>query len=128
MNLTPLIAWSERAGKETIKYFYDDNGALIAKIIDSENGTSAGTKPKVKSDDHSKLSFQNLSQTDIWNSELFNRLRIQHLEGRRKNHPVCSKCGQLTHCLADNIDAYRSDLLFKFIAYVNNSKTLTNGL
>ena len=56
------------------------------------------------------------SLKDIWDSELFNRLRIQHLEGRRKNQPVCSNCGQLTHCLPDNIDAYRTDLLPKVLA------------
>ncbi|MDR3630584.1 MAG: radical SAM/SPASM domain-containing protein [Desulfocapsaceae bacterium] len=48
---------------------------------------------------------------EIWNSREFNRLRIDHLEGRRREMTVCSHCGQLTHCLPDNIDAYRQELL-----------------
>ena len=55
---------------------------------------------------------------DIWNSEKMNALRLQHLEGRRKENHVCSKCGQLTHCLPDNIDQYRNDLLPKFKHYL----------
>ena len=50
---------------------------------------------------------------DIWNSTAMNNHRFLHLEGRRKQHPVCSKCGQLSHCLPDNIDEYREELLCK---------------
>jgi radical SAM protein with 4Fe4S-binding SPASM domain len=53
---------------------------------------------------------------EIWNSEAFNRLRMQHLEGKRQQNPVCSRCGQLTHCLPDNIDSYRAELLPKVSA------------
>ena len=28
---------------------------------------------------------------------------------------VCSQCGQLSHCLPDNIDSYRADLLPRFL-------------
>lgn len=52
----------------------------------------------------------------VWNSESMNRLRLQHLEGRRKENPVCGNCGQLSHCLPDNIDPYRQELLAKFKA------------
>ena len=52
---------------------------------------------------------------EIWNSVAFNRLRIQNLKGKRMEHPVCSKCGQLTHCLPDNIDPYQKELLTKVI-------------
>jgi len=58
----------------------------------------------------------------IWDSDFFNTLRIQNLEGRRMEHPICSHCGQLTHCLPDNIDEYRSELLLKFIAHANYLK------
>jgi radical SAM protein with 4Fe4S-binding SPASM domain len=51
---------------------------------------------------------------EIWNSKEFNKLRIQHLEGKRSENPICSQCGQLTHCLPDNIDDYRDNLLRKF--------------
>lgn len=56
------------------------------------------------------------SLLEIWNSQEFNELRLLHLQGERKQHPVCSKCGQLTHCLPDNIDAYAADLLPKLAA------------
>lgn len=52
---------------------------------------------------------------EIWNSEAFNRLRIQNLKGQRMEHQVCSQCGQLTHCLPDNIDPYQKELLAKVI-------------
>jgi len=43
-----------------------------------------------------------------------NSLRLQHLEGRRRQNGVCGNCGQLSHCLPDNIDPYRTLLLAKF--------------
>ena len=43
-----------------------------------------------------------------------NALRLQHLEGRRRQNGVCGNCGQLSHCLPDNIDAHRLALLDKF--------------
>lgn len=54
------------------------------------------------------------SMRAIWNSDRMNALRLMHLEGKRRGHPVCGSCGQLTHCLPDNIDAHRVDLLHKF--------------
>ena len=56
------------------------------------------------------------SMKEIWNSERMNALRLQHLEGRRKQNGVCGSCGQLSHCLPDNIDAHRPALLEKFKA------------
>jgi len=53
----------------------------------------------------------------VWHSKKMNALRRQHLEGRRAQNPVCSKCGQLTHCLPDNIDSFRAELLPKFLEY-----------
>lgn len=60
------------------------------------------------------------STKSIWHSEKMNALRLQHLEGRRKENPVCSQCGQLTHCLPDNIDSFRSELLPFFREYAGN--------
>lgn len=51
---------------------------------------------------------------EIWDSERMNALRLQHLEGRRRENGVCGNCGQLSHCLPDNIDAHRPMLLEKF--------------
>ncbi len=55
------------------------------------------------------------SLKEIWESEeLFNH-RINHLRGKRKENPVCGKCGQLSHCLPDNIDPYVSELEQKLL-------------
>lgn len=47
----------------------------------------------------------------IWNGEAMHRNRIAHLQGRRKDDPTCAVCGQLSHCLPDNIDSYAGMLL-----------------
>ncbi len=54
------------------------------------------------------------SMKEIWNSAAMNALRLQHLEGRRRQNGVCGNCGQLSHCLPDNIDAHRLTLLARF--------------
>ena len=54
------------------------------------------------------------SMKAIWNSDAMNLLRLQHLDGRRQQNHVCGNCGQLSHCLPDNIDAHRPMLLEKF--------------
>ena len=48
-----------------------------------------------------------------------NALRLQHLEGRRRQNGVCGNCGQLSHCLPDSIDAHRLALLKKFKALIS---------
>jgi radical SAM protein with 4Fe4S-binding SPASM domain len=58
------------------------------------------------------------SLRQIWNSDKMNALRLQHLEGRRCENKVCGSCGQLTHCLPDNIDDHRDMLLERFRAKV----------
>ncbi|MCF7986864.1 MAG: radical SAM protein [Methylovulum sp.] len=63
----------------------------------------------------------------IWHGEPMNALRRQHLEGKRLNNPVCSQCGQLSHCLPDNIDAFREELLVKFNQYAGESLGVIPG-
>jgi len=58
------------------------------------------------------------SLPEIWHSLTMNELRIANLEGRRMKHPVCSHCGQLTHCLPDNIDGYREQLILQMKTYL----------
>jgi hypothetical protein len=53
-----------------------------------------------------------------------NALRLQHLEGRRRQNGVCGNCGQLSHCLPDNIDAHRLVLLDKFKKLVPVNRTV----
>lgn len=62
-----------------------------------------------------------MSIKSIWNSESMNALRLQHLKGERCKNPVCGQCGQLSHCLPDNIDQYTSTLLPKFIEHVGGA-------
>jgi radical SAM protein with 4Fe4S-binding SPASM domain len=59
---------------------------------------------------------RNQSLKSIWTSGEMNALRLQHLVGRRKENPVCADCGQLSHCLPDNIDTYGETLLARFHA------------
>jgi MoaA/NifB/PqqE/SkfB family radical SAM enzyme len=51
------------------------------------------------------------SVREIWNGPLLHDYRKMHLEMQRKKHPVCGSCGQLSHCLPDDIDAYAQTLL-----------------
>jgi MoaA/NifB/PqqE/SkfB family radical SAM enzyme len=60
------------------------------------------------------------SLRDIWiGNPLFNH-QMAHLNGQRKKSPVCSVCGQLSHCLPDNIDSYSSILIEK----ITKSRTI----
>lgn len=68
------------------------------------------------------------SLADIWVSDKMNALRHQHLEGKRCENQVCSNCGQLTHCLPDNIDAYRDDVRETFSkAFPKNNTIIAPG-
>jgi radical SAM protein with 4Fe4S-binding SPASM domain len=48
---------------------------------------------------------------DIWNGEALFEYRKMHLLKKRKDHPICAMCGQLSHCLPDDIDPYAEILL-----------------
>lgn len=50
---------------------------------------------------------------NIWNGEVLFEYRKMHLLKKRKEHPICGVCGQLSHCLPDDIDAYAMILLDK---------------
>ena len=54
------------------------------------------------------------SLREIWNGQALRRHRLAHLRGERKNDPVCAACGQLSHCLPDNIDSYATVLQERF--------------
>lgn len=71
---------------------------------------------------------RNTRLIDLWNSPELNALRLQHLEGKRKNNPVCSQCGQLSHCLPDSIDAFRGELLEKFVAEIGRPTATAPGM
>ena len=52
-----------------------------------------------------------VSVKSIWDSEEFNRYRIEFLKGNRKDIPFCKDCQQLKYGMPDNIDPYREMLL-----------------
>lgn len=51
----------------------------------------------------------------IWNSDPFNLLRRQHLEGKRHENPTCSVCGHIKYSQVDNIDDFRGTILPLFL-------------
>ncbi len=55
--------------------------------------------------------IKNQSLKDIWNGEVLFNYRKMHLMKRRKDHPICAACGQLSHCLPDDIDPFAEILL-----------------
>lgn len=46
------------------------------------------------------------SLKEIWEGDILFQYQIDHLCGKRKDNIVCRQCGQLSHCLPDNIDQY----------------------
>lgn len=59
---------------------------------------------------------RNQSLQAVWNGKLMREHRIAHLQDRRKDNPTCATCGQLSHCLPDNIDPYASALLERLVS------------
>lgn len=51
------------------------------------------------------------SLKEIWNGQLYNKLRIKHLEKRRHEIAYCRNCGQLTHAAQDDIDDQAKNIL-----------------
>jgi radical SAM protein with 4Fe4S-binding SPASM domain len=60
--------------------------------------------------------LNNESLRDIWNSSEMNKLRRLHLQGRRRENPVCRSCGHIKYAQIDNIDAHRERLLANLAA------------
>jgi MoaA/NifB/PqqE/SkfB family radical SAM enzyme len=56
------------------------------------------------------------SVKEIWNGEALFEYQKAFLSMKRKEHPVCGRCGQLSHGLPDNIDTFAKELLTKLIA------------
>jgi radical SAM protein with 4Fe4S-binding SPASM domain len=55
------------------------------------------------------------SLCDIWNSKEYNEFRLMQLQGKRRDHLLCSTCGTLRSatCTEDDIDGDRLRLLDK---------------
>ena len=56
---------------------------------------------------------KNQSVKSIWFGDEMRKYYKMFLEGRRKGHPICRNCGQLTHGMPDNIDSFANELLKK---------------
>ncbi len=59
------------------------------------------------------------SVKDIWNGKKLLGYQKMFLEKKRKEHPVCRNCGQMSHGMPDDIDNYADMLLEKI---KNNGK------
>ena len=68
--------------------------------------------------------------TDIWNGKLMRAYQKMFLEGKRKLHPICGNCGQLTHGRPDNLDSHRNVLLKKLndLGYFNDVADLIDRI
>ncbi|MDA9776188.1 radical SAM protein [Paracoccaceae bacterium] len=51
------------------------------------------------------------SVKEVWQSTEMKKYQRMFLEGNRKGHPICGECGQLSHGLPDNIDAFKDEIL-----------------
>jgi MoaA/NifB/PqqE/SkfB family radical SAM enzyme len=115
-------------------------GVNIEKGIYNQEVTAVNTCPyifysmSVNSDGSVSLCFldwarkliigdvRNQSVKEIWDGAQMFQYRVQHLEGRRGENPVCGQCGQLSHGLPDNIDPYAGELLKKLLASRGEAK------
>lgn len=52
---------------------------------------------------------------------MMDAFRIEHLRGNRRRMPGCDSCLEIETAAIDNIDAYREDLLPKFISGKGNN-------
>lgn len=56
------------------------------------------------------------SVKEIWNGAALHDYQKSFLSLRRKDHPVCGQCGQLSHGRPDNVDPQAAELLEKLLA------------
>ena len=52
------------------------------------------------------------SLVKLWNGEAYTKLRLQHLQQKGREHPLCNKCVCLTHCSqeSDILDNHREEI------------------
>ena len=51
------------------------------------------------------------SVKEVWQSRKMREFQKMFLDGKRKKHPVCGECGQLSHGMPDNLDPYREQII-----------------
>ncbi len=55
------------------------------------------------------------SLKEIWESDKVFDYQVGFLKGERKSIEFCKDCNQLSHCMPDNIDPYKEELLAKLL-------------
>ncbi|WP_162654126.1 radical SAM protein [Lentilitoribacter sp. Alg239-R112] len=51
------------------------------------------------------------SVVDVWQSKKMKNYQKMFLDGKRKKHPICGDCGQMSHGLPDNLDPHKQKIL-----------------
>ena len=51
------------------------------------------------------------SVKEVWQSRKMRKYQKMFLDGERKKHPICGKCGQLSHGMPDDLDPYREQII-----------------
>ena len=54
------------------------------------------------------------SVKDLWDSKIMRDYQMMFLRGERKDHPICSCCGQLKQGAPDDIDMFANELLERY--------------
>ena len=54
-----------------------------------------------------------ISVKEVWESKQLKNYQKMFLEGKRKKHPICGNCGQMSHGMPDNIDKFKIEILDK---------------
>ncbi|RJR35544.1 MAG: radical SAM protein [Deltaproteobacteria bacterium] len=63
---------------------------------------------------------------DIWRGDALSACQQMHLRKKRREHPICAVCGQLTHCLPDDIDPF-AEMLLERLQSVRRNHTRSIG-
>jgi len=58
----------------------------------------------------------------IWEGAKLHKFRMMNLEMDRKKHRICGECGQLSHCMPDDIDCYSEELIQCLNSRTRNQK------
>ena len=53
------------------------------------------------------------SVKEIWQSKEMRQYQKMFLEGKRKKHPICGNCGQMSHGSPDDLDSHKEEILTK---------------
>jgi hypothetical protein len=55
------------------------------------------------------------SLVELWNGKEFTELRMQHLNNKGSDHPLCGKCVCLSNCTqeSDILDDYTEEILMR---------------